>query len=62
MSFAWFIIIAHGMGGVSSEDAGNCVKLARPFLIGLVPDSDEKIRNYPFTKEKIRELVGVLLA
>jgi hypothetical protein len=54
-------IIAHGMKPVSRTDVEVCFNLAKQFLTGLVPNSIETIRNYPFTKEKIQELVEILL-
>jgi hypothetical protein len=57
------VTIAHGMDSVSEDDVvkGECMSLARELLIKLVPASKEIIAGYPFTKEKIKELVDILL-
>jgi hypothetical protein len=55
-------IIAHGMSPISKEDVVNCMPCAELFLTELVPISKQKINDYPFTEEKIKSLVDILLS
>jgi hypothetical protein len=54
-------VIAHGMDSVSRDDVEDCMSLARRILTELVPASEKMIEDYPFTSEKIKELVDILL-
>jgi hypothetical protein len=54
-------LVAHGMQLVDRETAENCIPLAEKMLVTLVPDSKNIVKNYPFTAEKIKELVDILL-
>jgi hypothetical protein len=53
---------AHGMRPVSYEDARDGIPLARDVLTTLIPNTVELLENYPFTPEKIMNLVDILLA
>ena len=46
-------IVAHGMRPVSKENADDCLPIAEAMLLALVPDAEQRIREYPFKKELI---------
>ena len=46
-------IVAHGMRPVLKENAEDCLPIAEAMLLALVPDAEQRIREYPFKKELI---------
>ena len=46
-------IVAHGMKPVSKENADDCLPIAEAMLLALVPDAEQRIKEYPFKKELI---------
>jgi hypothetical protein len=54
--------VAHGMKPVKFLDARDSIPLARDVLTTLIPDTAALLNNYPFTPEKIVNLVDILLA
>jgi MinD-like ATPase involved in chromosome partitioning or flagellar assembly len=52
--------IAHGMKPVTKEDADVCLKLGEEIL-PLIPGSADVQKAYPFTEEKMKSLVSLLV-
>lgn len=52
-------IVAHGMSPVQEKDVADCMTLGKE-IIELIPGGTEIYNSYPFTLEKIREIVGLL--
>lgn len=46
-------IVAHGMKPVSEDNARECLPIAEAMLLALVPDAEQRIKEYPFKKELI---------
>jgi len=54
------IFIAHGMSPVKKEDAEACLNLGKD-LLPLISGSNEIHDTYPFTKEKLKTIVDLLI-
>ncbi len=52
-------IVAHGMSPVKREDVEDCMTLGKG-IVALIPGGMEICESYPFTLEKIREIVSLL--
>ena len=52
-------IVAHGMLPVAKEDAAICLQIGER-LVDLIPEGRTVYERYPFTRENVKELVGLL--
>ena len=52
-------IVAHGMLPVDKEVAAMCLQIGER-LVDLIPEGRTVYERYPFTRENMKELVGLL--
>ena len=52
-------IVAHGMLPVDKEVAAMCLQIGER-LVDLIPEGRTVYERYPFTRENVKELVGLL--
>ena len=53
-------IVAHGMEPVSKEDARKCIPAAERVLTVLIPETLDKMKEYPFRKEYLTGFLSLL--